>query len=205
MNRIFRHLTCVLTLALTVWASSRLEQRSSRPLERPLAGIPVEFDGWSGMDDPALDADVSAQLNASDYLLRTYSNGGRVAGLFVAYYSHQLAGAGIHPPKDCLPGNGWNIVDTHYSSAGSEAKPVSVYYIQKGDERRLVIYWYQFSGRVVATELAAKFRLFSQALRKGDSSGAVARVIVPDSPEALDAGKRFAAAAMDAITNVLPR
>jgi EpsI family protein len=204
MNRILRHFAFLLILALTVWAANRLERPASRPLEHPLAGIPLEFDGWSGVDDPALDADVSAQLNASDYLLRTYRNGGRTAGLFVAYYSHQLAGAGIHPPKDCLPGNGWNIVDTRYSNAGSEWKTGSLYYIQKGDERRLGSYWYQSGSRVMATELGAKVRLLSQAI-KGDTSGAVGRVIVPDSPEALRAGQRFAAAAMDAITDAQPR
>ena len=57
----------------------------------------------------------------------------------------------------------------------------------------------------MSTELTAKLGLFRNALWHGDTSGAVARVIVDDSSEALEAGRGFAAAVMTEIAERMAR
>jgi EpsI family protein len=56
---------------------------------------------------------------------------------------------------------------------------VNRYLIGKGLERRLVLYWYQAHGRVVASEYWAKFYLVADAIRMNRSDGALIRIMTP--------------------------
>ncbi len=61
----------------------------------------------------------------------------------------------------------------------SEPIRVNRYVISKGDERQLVIYWYQTPRRVVANEFTAKFYTIIDGLRYHRSDTSLIRVIVP--------------------------
>jgi EpsI family protein len=54
---------------------------------------------------------------------------------------------------------------------------VNRYVIAKGLDRKLVLYWYQAHGRVVASEYWAKFYLVADAIRMNRSDGALVRII----------------------------
>jgi EpsI family protein len=102
--------------------------------------------------------------------------------LFLAFFPSQRAGSTIHSPQNCLPGAGWLPVESgKIKLLRPDGKTITVnrYLIGKGLERRLVLYWYQAHGRVVASEYWAKFYLVTDAIRMNRSDGALIRVTTP--------------------------
>jgi EpsI family protein len=56
---------------------------------------------------------------------------------------------------------------------------VNRYVIAHGDERSLVLYWYQSRDRAVASEYKAKFWVVADAMRYNRTDTALVRVVVP--------------------------
>ena len=105
-----------LSVGLVVGSIAGLElySRGSVPARsHQLSSFPATIGPWSGRDLP-IDERVQDVLKASDLLNRVYvdSAGANSIGLFVAYYDSQRRGGAIHSPKNCLPGAGWNIVQS---------------------------------------------------------------------------------------------
>lgn len=202
-----RAFICIVLLTGTLWVSALVDSRSPRELQRPLYSIGMELGGWRGTDDAALDKAVVDDLQATSYIMRTYRRNWDALGVFIAYYSRQRAGESMHPPRHCLPGNGWSIVQSGFSEVPGRGQSdvVNRYYMQNGDSRRLVLYWYQSRRRIVASEYAAKAFLIWDGLRDADSSGTLVRVTLPESPAALATGLQFAAALILEIQNCLGR
>ena len=61
------------------------------------------------------------------------------------------------------------------------AEPIEAnrYVVAKGDQKSLVLYWYQSRDRVVASEYKAKFYVVADALRYNRTDTALVRVVVP--------------------------
>jgi Protein of unknown function (DUF3485) len=95
-----------------------------------------------------------------------------------------------HSPKNCLPGNGWQPVETGLISisAPGRADPIVAnrYVASHGDEKAVVIYWYQSHRRIVASEYAAKFWLVADSIRYHRSDTALVKVVVPVVEEHTD-------------------
>lgn len=161
------------------------------PLRRPLAQFPSHLGSWTLVQDVPIDADSKEILGADDYLMRLYENrgAGRVASLYVAYWQTQQTGQTPHSPKNCLPGNGWapSIAGAVNVSIPGLAEPIQVnrYVIVKGNEKALVLYWYQSHSRVVASEYSAKVYTVLDSLRYHRSDTALVRVFagIPEGDE----------------------
>jgi EpsI family protein len=169
----------------------RLHQKEIIPPHPPLAYLPVRLGGWIGTDEP-IPRDTRQVLGEGDFLQRAYrdnSGGLPPVGLFMAYFPTQRTGDTIHSPLNCLPGSGWFPLQASrimLSVAGHPPFPVNRYYIAKGSDRALVLYWYWAHGRGVASEYLAKFYLVQDSIRLNRSDGALIRIIAPvDSGETL--------------------
>jgi EpsI family protein len=181
-------------LATTLAASKLTAHRRSDALAQPLDHISHEIEGFIGTENPPLSEGVLAQLKCSSYLSRTYVKNGLHADLFIAYYAEQRAGESMHSPKHCLPGSGWEIWDygsTDIPAGGRDFK-VNKYSIENSGDRRLVLYWYQSKGRIIASEYLGKVLLARDALFQNSTAGSIVRIIVPDQPGALEYARRFA-------------
>jgi EpsI family protein len=136
-----------------------------------------------------------------------------VVDLFLAYFPSQLAGDTMHSPQHWLPGSGWWPVESsRVSIALTGHAPFSAnrYLIAKGDERRLVIYWYLAHDRAVASEYWAKFYLVVDSIRLHRSDGALIRVTTPlGSVETADSAQQrllsFATQIVPAMGQHVPR
>jgi EpsI family protein len=131
-----------------------------------------------------MDQDVKDTLRADDYLTRDYVEApGRIANLFVAFFRSQRAGQTPHSPKNCLPGSGWvwTVSDTIPIAVSGRAAPIEInrYVVSKGEERAVVLYWYQSRDRVVASEYQAAAFVAWDALRYNRTDTALVRVVVP--------------------------
>jgi len=181
-------------------------RRAPQELSRPLDTLPMQIGAWEGSDNPALDPAIEAVLNPSAYLSRTYRNGDREIDFFGAFYALQRAGETMHSPKNCLPGAGWEVWDyrTVEIPLAGGAVTVNEYSVQKGPQRMRVLYWYQTSDRVIASEYYAKACLVWDAVMRGRTSGSIVRVTLPDQPWALEAGIDFAARIIPLLQACLP-
>ena len=124
-------------------------------------------------------------VGVSDYTNRIYSSSRLETPLFslyVGYYASQRTGDTIHSPKNCLPGSGWDPVQSGYATISVPAGRnivVNEYVIQQDQNKELVFYWYQGRGRVVASEYAGKFWMVADAISRNRTDGALVRVITP--------------------------
>jgi EpsI family protein len=152
------------------------------PASRPLAQMPRDMGSWKFLQDGVVDPETQAVLQADDILNRSYSNGRIMANFFVAGFRSQRTGKAPHSPKNCLPGSGWLPLDDRIIQVDvGKPLPIDVnrYVIAHGDERSLVLYWYQSRDRAVASEYKAKFWVVADAMRYNRTDTALVRVVVP--------------------------
>jgi EpsI family protein len=151
---------------------------------KQLKDFPSQIGGWQQTgSDQVLDNETLKVLRASDYLLRNYrSANGRVANFYVGYYATQRDGATYHSPLNCLPGSGWIMSDPAHITItlpDGRAFTANRYLIQNGDQKDLLIYWYQGRGRAVASEYWGKVYTVLDSVRLRRSDGAMVRVTIP--------------------------
>jgi EpsI family protein len=161
---------------------------------QPLRDLPYTLGGWTGTEQPVEDRIVQA-VSVSDYTNRIYSSQQvGSAQLYVGYYASQRTGDTIHSPKNCLPGAGWDPVQSGYtkiSVSGGRQIVVNEYVIQQGLDKELVFYWYQDRGRVIASEYSAKFWMVADAISRNRTDGALVRLVTPLSGSEVDARARL--------------
>lgn len=147
-----------------------------------LHDLPYVVGNWTGREQP-FSPQIERVLGITDYTNRAYSDPqGGVVQLYVGYYASQRSGDTIHSPKNCLPGSGWDPIRSGYATLavpGSRPITVNEYLIQQGRDTRLVLYWYQGRGRVLASEYSAKFWMVADAMSRNRTDGALVRLITP--------------------------
>jgi len=153
----------------------------------PLRELPYIFGSWMGKEQP-LDSRIVQAVGVSDYSNRLFFNQLEPpVQLYVGYYASQRTGDTIHSPKNCLPGAGWDPVESGYATiAVPDGRKIVVneYVIQQGLDKQLVFYWYQGRGRVVASEYAGKFWMVADAISRNRTDGALVRLVTPmNGPE----------------------
>jgi EpsI family protein len=150
-----------------------------------LSQFPREFGPWEVSNEQTLTPDVLDFLRPDGYIMRDYVSPSRNASmnLFVAFFKSLQNTAGPHSPHDCLPGSGWLItsssVPTYAVPGSSQGVPVNQYTMEKGDERILVVYWYQNDRHVWAEEFRAKLTLLPDLIRYRRSDVSLVRLITP--------------------------
>lgn len=150
-------------------------ERGGTPPHQSFAGFPLSIGEWTGRRD-TLSAPELETLKLSDYFLGHYTHKreGQTVTFYTAYYDKQTQDNSIHSPQICLPGSGWKIVSRGIHSVGS--LQVSKEIIQKGGSKMLVYYWYREGGHDAATNMAAKVRLFRNAVQYGRTDGSLLRL-----------------------------
>jgi len=188
----------VVTIVLVMQGAlvySSIRPETAKP-GRPLREFPHSLGSWAFDQDGVVDKETMDILQADDLLNRQYRRGPIPAGLFVAAFQSQRTGKSPHSPKNCLPGAGWtSLSEGEVSIDVGQAAPITVnrYIIASGEQRSLVLYWYQSRDRVVAGEFAAKFWVMADAIRFNRTDTALVRVIVPVVDKDENAAERQAA------------
>ncbi|RMH35333.1 MAG: EpsI family protein [Nitrospirae bacterium] len=102
--------------------------------------------------------------------------------LYVGYYQSQRTGVTYHSPKNCLPGAGWQIIDSRpLTIPVPDGRTITInnVLIQKGLDRQVILYWYHDRGRVIANEYWAKAYLIWDAITRNRTDGALVRISIP--------------------------
>jgi len=186
--------TSALCLALTLFmlvgtltATKLVARRKPQPLAQPLTSIPTQIDGWAGTSGGDLSEEVQGVLKATNVLSRVYQRGGTTIELFIAYYAEQRAGESMHSPRNCLPGNGWEIgaYSGEQVPVGDQRYTINRYVVEKGLERMTVLYWYQSRSGIVASEYLGKVLLIKNTILDGVTGGSIVRLTFTDRPGAV--------------------
>ena len=181
MNSTTRIAILVVVLILSNLGVRAVSHGRSVPLRQRLDTLPLAIGGWNGHNLPDLPEAEQKVLKADDYLTRVYLEQGKQIGLFVAYYNSQQSGDALHSPKNCLPGSGWQPVQSEVIRIPNGANPGSSfianhYVVQKDEMQQDVIYWYQANQRIFASEYWGKIYLVEDALTKNRTDGAIIRL-----------------------------
>jgi EpsI family protein len=178
-----------------------------------LKEFPTQIESWQRVgSDEVLDQQTADVLRADDFLSRVYQReDGRYASFYVGYFATQRTGATYHSPLNCLPGSGWTLNDPATiritPADGSAPFEANRYIVQNGDEKQMLIYWYQGRGRKVASEYWGKIYTVLDSVRRRRSDGAIVRVMVPvgkSEQTALDAATAFAAQVAPVLPGFVP-
>lgn len=151
------------------------------PLRGPIATVAPTLLGTTAIDD-TVSADVRRIAGMTSYVMRTYLPAtGLPFSVYVGYYDEQRQGKSIHSPKNCLPGDGWEPVESGVATISTALGPITVnrYRVAKPGRQALVYYWYQGRGRVAHDEWRVKYELLRDAALHGRTEEALVRIVVP--------------------------
>jgi EpsI family protein len=214
----FGVLRFILAAALIILTAILLQARSRTeiiPPHLPLSAFPAKLADWDSTEI-VQDQRTLEVLGPGDFLERVYQDPSAklpYVDLFLAYFPSQRAGETPHSPQHCLPGAGWNPDENTrvtLSLPGHAPFPANLYVISKGDDRRLVLYWFWAHDRGVASEYWAKFYLVKDAIRMNRSDGSLVRFVTPMLPgETPDAAEHrilpFTSAVVPLLDDYIPR
>lgn len=155
------------------------------PLLRPLSDFPKTLNGFTMVKEQEFNDTIMNSLGVDHYIMREYRDkDGYPLWLYIGYYESQAEGEIIHSPKHCMPGSGWNAIQTDTISFPDlidkkSSIVINRMVLQKGLEKQLALYWYQSRGRVVADEYADRAYMILDSIVKRRSDGALIRITGP--------------------------
>lgn len=206
---IARAIIVIVLLGAAGLAGARAAAQDATIPHEPLVSLPLDLGAWRGREARPFPDDVVTLLGVDDYVHRVYvSEAGAPINVYAGYYRSQRQGDTIHSPQNCLPGAGWQPIESDTVTLRGPRGDVRVnrYVIQKGIERQVVLYWYQGRGRTVASEYTNKALLMWDAATRQRTNGGLVRVMSPVLPHT-DASREvtaFATALLPHLQRVMP-
>jgi EpsI family protein len=166
------------------------------------AVVPLKFDGWVGREAPPLDPEVARVLAADEYVHRYYratdnelrtTDNARIVEMDVAYYARPQAGAAMHSPLNCLPGNGWEVMESRTTTITTPTGPVDVrrLVVAQNGYRVAMTYWFQNRGVIVGNEYRQRVQFVTNGLQGRPTDAALVRVMAKDTPAGHQALEEF--------------
>ena len=168
-------------MALGVILIQSTTRQQAVQLMAPLNTMPLSLAGYSGSDRPVTEEERRV-AGMTDYVFRVFSRDTTALfSVYVGYYESQATGRTIHSPRNCLPGAGWQQVESGQKSLTVDGRSVTVnrYLLANGPSQAVVYYWYQGRGRVAWSEYGVKWDLLRDAAKHGRTEEALVRVMVP--------------------------
>jgi EpsI family protein len=205
-----RIVTAALILQGIVFYAVALRAENT-PTVSPLDDFPANVTGWQMYKDVKIEQETLDVLKADDTLNRVYINPAHDTStfLFIAFFKTQRYGQSPHSPKNCLPGNGYEPIESGVMTVAipgrSEPVQVNRYLTARGDEKSVTLYWYQSHDRIIAGEFAARFWLIADSIRFHRSDTSLVKIVVPVRDGDADAATRTAVDFMKAVFPPLTR
>ena len=208
-----RPLIASLIMVVSFLALNFLSHAENTPPARPFSAFPKQIGLWEGRED-RFDDKVYQVLGVDDSILANYrSSDGRQVQLYVGYYQSQREGDLIHSPKNCMPGAGWNILESSHEEIRIPGRnPDRIRAIKlllaKGADRQVVLYWFQSRGRFIASEYWQKIYLVVDSIARQRTDGSFVRLIAPvlegDEQKTTETLKEFAAMVVPVLEEFIP-
>jgi EpsI family protein len=139
----------------------------------------LSTDAAGAFTEQTLDREFLDVLRARAVLYRTYT--GRQGGpvwVFLGYFDRQKEGSQVHSPRHCYPGSGWNIESEPRWDAPWGGQVASLV-VSDGNERRLVVYWYQLDRATETDVFPLKLELTRRAVLRRSQDVVFASISTP--------------------------
>jgi len=172
-------------LLAATFVASQVARPVAAPHKVTFDSVPMTLASLAGQSAPPLAPDLARILAADQYVHRYYAApGARTIEMDIAYYAQPHVGGTAHSPLNCLPGNGWTMSEPRVREVNTASGRWSVREItvSRGDAHWAMTYWFQGRERIEADEFAARWNLFTDAVRRRPSDTAMVRVMTPVTP-----------------------
>jgi EpsI family protein len=117
--------------------------------------LPMQLGNWRG-EATELDPVIAAATGASIIVNRAYRNDqGRTVALHAAMFDDPIDGV-MHTPQNCYRANGWTKLDETHEDlqvSADQTFAVELTNWKKGDEKAIVLFWYQLGEQVLYSRL----------------------------------------------------
>ncbi|CAN2045933.1 EpsI family protein [Candidatus Magnetomoraceae bacterium gMMP-1] len=201
--------SCIMLLTMVVL--NYLSHAERIQPNKPFSTFPSQIGKWHGTVE-RFDEQIYDKLGVDDSYLAEYKAlDGRQVNLYIGFYQSQREGDLIHSPKNCMPGGGWNIIETGLEELNlpdyNRMKLIKLI-LQKGPHKQIVFYWFQSRGRIIASEYMQKIYLVIDSIIKQRTDGSFVRLIAPvinnDAAAALSSLKEFTKILMPLLYEYIP-
>jgi EpsI family protein len=186
-------LVAVAFVVLNFYTYNYLATNPVYPERMSFDSFPLELDEWSCYEPQEISDEVLQNLGVTDYLVCRFTRPQDPIGVdvYIGYHASQVreegGGSGensIHPPAHCLPGSGWDIIDSRSVPIAAAGVPqpeatVKRMIIAKGNARQLVYYWYQSRGRVISEDWQKIVYVGLDRALRSRTDGSLIRFTVP--------------------------
>ena len=142
------------------------------------------IEGWTNSGFNPLQEQIIDVLYLDDYVNMNFSNGKETISLYVGYYlSNKKVGA-AHDPLVCFPGQGWKLSNKsteklQLNSPIDKSISYSMMVGTLGQQKELIIYWFQAYDTANNNTLSQKLSLsFNRIIHKGEDNAFV-RLTIP--------------------------
>ena len=151
------------------------------PIRKSLDSFPRAVGAWQAREGMVLEPEIQNVLKAKEYLMRRDQDpSGRSVWLFIGYWDTVRKGTTPHSPRNCLPGDGWEPIESSMVTIPLPPAfaPIMVnrYLVQKDRDQQVVLYWYQSQGKAIAGETAARVQLVKDSILRHRTDVALVRV-----------------------------
>ncbi|MDD4914640.1 MAG: VPLPA-CTERM-specific exosortase XrtD [Methylococcales bacterium] len=168
------------TAASEAWSKTRAD---IIPQRTAFLNFPDQIGAWRGHKDYLAQYYLD-ELKLTDYALIDFAQPETHAkvNFYSAYYQTQRKGVGVHSPRSCIPGAGWQITlfeQKEFPDVLIDGVPLQVdrAIIEKGESKQLVYFWFQQRGRILTNEFAEKWFIFYDAMTLNRTDGALVRLV----------------------------
>lgn len=150
---------------------------------KPLSTIMANVDGYT-FEAQEVDTISQRVAGMDHYIARVYNRDTTpVWTLYVGYYKYQEQGHTIHSPRNCLPGAGWEPVESSTLKIPGVATNgtglMNKYVLANRGAYAAVYYWYQGRGRIESNEYTVKLNLLRDAALHGRTEESLVRMVIP--------------------------
>ena len=183
-----KFVVAILILGLNSYVYWYLASEDVIPARSEFSTLSNDLEGWRCGQREVMEDDILQNLMVTDYISCMFYSAEEQQSvhLYVGYHERQTRdrstgrAMAIHPPEHCLPGSGWDVIDSSIvpikAIPGGEAKR---FIIAKGNQRSLVYFWYHSRGRVIARNHEKILYMFLDRARFGRTDGSLVRFTVP--------------------------
>lgn len=144
----------------------------------------ADLDQWKQNAVIPMDERIVQELKLDDYANQTYVKGPDSLFLYIGYYYNNKKVGAAHDPLVCFPGQGWKLLEKEKGDfVLRKGKGEKIHYatmtISRGQEKQLVLYWFQSFDETSSNTFQQKLRSLRIRIFKKRGDNAFVRITIP--------------------------
>jgi len=118
--------------------------------------FPSRIGSWSTLQEGKMQSGIVDWIGLDDWIFRLYGkNYSEAVWLYAGYISQEgfSKGQDHHSPRTCFPAQGWSTLEHSLHEVrldDNTAINIDKILVQKGEEKRLILWWFQWGDKIVA-------------------------------------------------------